>query len=188
MLTNICKKWEFTGSQSWKFQGDVNLRLGLDQGLKQSHQLSVSQLCIPLCWQSGCPVAPDLYVILSAHLNLPRIPIRSIRGASHWPESEASSLWDCLCGLGDGRHSLARPESCIHPWTTVLGLLSSRPYELREGKGSFSPWKQRYLHLEERGCGRGRKKEQKLTVFLPIPLSLPSTSSNSCRTWILFLW
>ena len=41
-----------------------------------------------------------------------------------WPELEASFLWDSLYGLGDERQRLVGPEYCIHPCTTVFGLLS----------------------------------------------------------------
>lgn len=40
--------------------------------------------------------------------------------------------------------------------------------------------------LEERGCGLGRKTEQKFTVFCH-PLLLPSTSPDSCRACMAFV-
>lgn len=117
--------------------------------------------------------APYFHAILSALLNHPRISVRSTWNGCDWPKSEIPSLKDSLSlsGPGDGRHRLQG----LNPASTSgsQGLVSHTDHvnQERDRGASLHENKDTY-NLRWRGGDRlGKKKEQKFTVFWPVPLS-----------------
>lgn len=115
--------WKGQSKQDWH---EYNCLQGL-KVVQIPHPFPISQSCSPLCWLhlhwdlcTVNPCQPWVYSLLLDGIH--RDPLhpefqQSLRVSVFGEPESCAHLWTSHCGLGGGRHSLARSHGC--PWPSL---------------------------------------------------------------------